>query len=40
MNKLEEFLKTPVDSAIGYFVEVDLKYQDILKDKTKYFPLY
>ena len=24
-GKLEEFLKTPVDSDIGYFVGVDLK---------------
>ena len=28
MKQLEEFLNTPDDSDIGYFVEVDLKYPD------------
>ena len=36
--KLEEILKTPDDSDIGYFVEVDLKYPDDIKEKTKKFP--
>ena len=34
-NKLEEILNTPDDSDIGYFVEVDLKYPDNIKEKTK-----
>ena len=38
MNKLEEFLNTPDDSDIGYFIEVDLKYPDNIKEKTKNFP--
>ena len=38
MNWLEEILKTPDDSDIGYFVEVDLKYPDDIKEKTKIFP--
>ena len=37
MNWLEEILNTPDDSDIGYFVEVDLKYSDNIKDKTKNF---
>ena len=37
MDKLEETLKTPDDSDIGYFVEVDLKYPDEMKQKTKNF---
>ena len=37
-NWLEEILNTPDDSDIGYFLEVDLKYSDIIKQKTKYFP--
>ena len=36
--KLEDILNTPDDSEIGYFVEVDLKYPDNIKQKTKYFP--
>ena len=36
--KLEEILNTPDDSDIGYFVEVDLKYPDNIRQKTKYFP--
>ena len=36
--KLEDILNTNDDSDIGYFVEVDLKYPDIIKEKTKTFP--
>ena len=36
--KLKDFLNTPDDSDIGYFIEVDLKYPDNLKYKTKNFP--
>ena len=35
--KVEDKLNTPDDSQIGYFVEVDLKYPDIKKEKTKQF---
>ena len=38
MNWLEEILYTPDESDIGYFVEVDLKYPDNIKVKTKNFP--
>ena len=38
MNWLDEILNTPDDSDIGYFVEVDLKYPDNIKEKTKNFP--
>ena len=38
MNWLEEILNTSDDSDIGYFVEVDLRYPDNLKEKTKNFP--
>ena len=38
MNKLEEFLNTLDDSQIGYFIEVDLKFPDKTKGKTKNFP--
>ena len=38
MNKFKELLDTPNDSDIGYFVEVDLKYPDEIKEKTKNFP--
>ena len=34
---IETILSTPDDSEIGYFVEVDLKYPDEIKDKTKNF---
>ena len=37
-NWLEEILNTPDDSENGYFPEVDLKYPDNIKQKTKYFP--
>ena len=36
--KLDDILNTSDDSEIGYFVEVDLKYPDNIKEKTKYFP--
>ena len=35
--ELEDILNTPDDSDIGYFVEVDLKYPDSIKEKTKNF---
>ena len=31
-------MKTPDDNDIGYFIEVDLRYPDDIKDKTKSFP--
>ena len=37
-NWLEEILNTPDDSDIGYFLEIDLKYPDNIKEKTKNFP--
>ena len=39
MNKYKELLDTPNDSDIGYFVEVDSKYTDEKKEKTKVFPI-
>ena len=36
--KLEDILNTPDDSGVGYIVEVDLKYPDNIKQKTKNFP--
>ena len=38
MNKLEEILNTPDESDTGYFLEIDLKYPDNIKEKTKHFP--
>ena len=38
MNKLEEILNTPYDNDIGYFIELDLKDLDNIKEKTKNFP--
>ena len=38
MNKLDEFPNTPDDSDIANSVEVDLKYPDDIKEKTKNFP--
>ena len=35
---LESILNTPDDSEIGYFVECDLIYPDVIKEKTKNFP--
>ena len=37
-NWLDEVLNTPDDADIGYFLEVDLKYPDNIKEKTKNFP--
>ena len=37
-NWLEEILNTPDDNEIGYFIEVDLKNPDDVKEKTRYFP--
>ena len=31
-------MNTPDDSDFGYFVEVDIKYPDNIKEKTKNFP--
>ena len=36
--KSEDILNTPDDSDIGFFVEVDLKFSDNIKEKTKHFP--
>ena len=36
--KLEDILNKDDDSDIGYFVEVDLRYPDNIKEKTKFFP--
>ena len=36
--KVEDLLNNPDDSDIGYFIEVDLKNPDNLKEKTKHFP--
>ena len=36
--KLEDILKTPDDSDIRYFVEVDSKFPINIKEKTKNFP--
>ena len=36
--KLEDIINTPDDSDIGYFNEVELKYPDKIKEKTKNFP--
>ena len=35
---MDEILNTPDDSESGYSLEVDLKYPDDIKQKTKYFP--
>ena len=35
---LEEILNTPDDNEIGYFIEVDLRYPDNIKEKTKNSP--
>ena len=37
-NWLGDILNTPDDADIGYFLEVDLKYSDDIKEKTKKFP--
>ena len=36
--ELEGLINTSDDSDIGYFIEVDLKYPDNIKEKTKNFP--
>ena len=36
---LEDILNTADDSEVGYFLEVDLKYPDEIKKKSKNFPL-
>ena len=38
MNWFEEILNTPDGSDVGYFVELDLRYPDKIKEKTKSFP--
>ena len=38
MKKVEEILKTPDNSDIGYFIEVDLRYPNNIKEKTRNFP--
>ena len=38
-DKLDEILYTFDDKESGYFLEVDLKYPDEIKEKTKLFPL-
>ena len=38
MDKLEEILNTRDDSDIGYFIEIDLRCLDNVKEKTKNFP--
>ena len=35
---LEDILKTPYDSNLCYFIEVDLNYPDNIKERTKHFP--
>ena len=36
--KLKDILDTPEYSDTGYFIQVDLTYPDIIKEKTKKFP--
>ena len=36
--KQEDLLNSPDDTDIGYFAEVDVKYLDTIKEKTKNFP--
>ena len=38
MNELEEIASTPDISDFVYFLEVDLRYPDDIKVKTKKFP--
>ena len=38
MNELEEILNNPDENNNGYSVEVDIKYPDEIKEKTKNFP--
>ena len=37
-NQLEGILKNPVGIKIGYLIDVDIKYPDNTKQKTKKFP--
>ena len=37
-NWLDEILNTSDETEIGYFLEVDLKYPNNIKEKTKHFP--
>ena len=37
--KIEDIKITPDDSYIGSFIEIDLRYPDILKDNTRNFPI-
>ena len=37
--ELEDILNTPDDCDMGYFIEVDLKYPDKIKEKTEHFQL-
>ena len=37
---LGELVNTPDDKEIGYFIEVDLKYPDNIKEKSKIFPFF
>ena len=37
MNWLQDIIYTPDDNEIGVFSEVDLKYPDNMKEKTKNF---
>ena len=39
LNWLEAILNTPDDSDTGYFIEVELRYPDNIKEKTKNFPI-
>ena len=36
--KVKDIINTPDDSDIGFFIGVDLKYPDNIKEKTKHFP--
>ena len=36
MHNLQDFLNTPDDSDIGYFIEVDLEYPNNIKNKEFY----
>ena len=35
LDRFKDILNTPNDSDIGYFVEVDLRYPDDIKEKIK-----
>ena len=39
LSNLEEISKTPDNSDLGYFVEVDLRYPVVIKEKTNNFQL-